>query len=210
VAAAEEIAVEKPDLILLQETPSRKDLEKLTEKLFGKDGSFIVGPDASIIAKGKLKSIVEKLSNDFVAADWTDLQGRTFQVVSLRLNPPTMRIDLFNPQAWSDFSENRRGRRREVIEMAAYFRELGVKPDILGGDFNTPPDKNVQFPIVETLKDSFGEVGVGYGATCVNPYPCLVRIDQIWHSSKIKAVRSQVKKTENSDHRMLISDFVRD
>lgn len=91
--------------------------------------------------------------------------------------------------------------------MARVWEALGVQPDLVGGDFNTPPDRSVLAPIVGSLRDAFADVGVGFGATCVNPYPCVVRIDQIWSGRSVEAVRAWVEKTEASDHRMLVVDF---
>ena len=206
-AAAEEILPLKPDVVLLQESPSEAEVKAFAQRIFGDKGSAIVGADASIVVPGKLT--VHGLptgTSDFVCGEWESGFGK-LEVVSLRLTPPVMRIDLFKSEARQEFSKNRRTRRDEVNELAAKLSKMGVQPDILGGDFNTPPDPNVQFAVVDGLMDSFAEAGRGYGATCVNPYPCVVRIDQIWHSSKLKCVNSWVVKTEHSDHRMLVADY---
>ncbi|MEI7986087.1 MAG: cytidylate kinase family protein, partial [Armatimonadota bacterium] len=96
-----------------------------------------------------------------------------------------------------------------TIAIAAELNRLNFRPDLVGGDFNTPPDVDVLEPITIGMKDTFAKVGVGYGATCVNPYPCLVRIDQIHCLKTVTPTRSRVVATQNSDHRMLISDFTR-
>jgi len=206
--AAYEVANVKPDLVLLQESPSEEDLRKLTLRLYGDKGSYLKGPDASIVANGKLTQ--EPMSirvSDFIAAIWTPPSGQSVKVVSLRLTPPTMRVDLYNPDAWSEFAANRKSRREEVAEIAATLKKVGFTPDIIGGDFNSPPDRAVFASLVQGLDDSFANVGRGYGATCVNPYPCVVRIDQIWAGRSAEAKRAWVDKTENSDHRMLVADF---
>ncbi len=126
-------------------------------------------------------------------------------VVALRLQPPVLRLDLYNSEAWSDFSRNRQIRREELAEI--WDRNRDHVPDILGGDFNSPAERDGLFKELGEMKDSFGEAGRGYGATCVNPLPCLVRIDQIWRSPKLRTMNSFVVKTKNSDHRMVVSDF---
>lgn len=207
--AAEEVIALKPDLVLFQESPSRRHLEEVALKLFGPRPGLVWGPDASIIARGGLaeRALPQGTSN-FVAATWTPERGRSLDVVSLRLTPPVLRIDLYDPSAWSDFARNRESRTAEVKDIAAALAGMGFRPDLVGGDFNTPPDAGVQGPLVQGMLDAFGSAGVGLGATCVNPMPCIVRIDQIWSGPKSKPVRARVVKTEHSDHRMLVADFV--
>ena len=209
-AAAEEVKAQNPDIVFFQESCDKGQLQKLAKLFFGDEGTYISGPDASIVARGKLIRLeTAKFINDFVAAEWTDVNGRKLNVVSLRLLPPTMRIDLFDKSAWNDFATNRSARRKEVLAISAELNRLNFRPDILGGDFNTPPDIDVLEPITIGMKDTFAKVGVGYGATCVNPYPCLVRIDQIHCSKNVTPTRARVVATQNSDHRMLVSDFTR-
>ena len=208
MAASEEVAAQNPDIVLFQETPSRPEIEKLSKKIFGEEGSCVVGPDAAIMARGHLvEEPGSRATNDFVSATWTGARGRSLRIVCLRLLPPCMRIDLFNPSAWQDFAMNRASRRQEVAGIAMKLDQQKFEPDLLGGDFNSPPDRDVLGPITNHLSDTFRQVGVGYGATCVNPFPCMVRIDQIWHSEVLNATRAWVVKTENSDHRMLVADF---
>lgn len=126
--------------------------------------------------------------------------------VSLRLAPPVLRIDLYDPSAWGEFARNREARAREGQELADALRDHGFKPDVIGGDFNTPPDPILN-PLVGGINDAFGRAGVGLGATCVNPYPCIVRIDQIWPGPKVARVRSRVVRTVHSDHRIVVADY---
>lgn len=206
-AAAEAVIPLKPDVVFLQESPNRKEVEALAKKLYGDEASFAYGIDASIIARGELLFLGWPVHPNFTLAIWRPTPDRSLTVVSLRLAPPVMRIDLYSPSAWEEFAANRHQRREEVAEVASTIADLGTKPGIVGGDFNTPPDAGVQRPLVEGLADAFARAGVGYGATCVHPYPCLVRIDQIWHSPDVQAVRSWTVATEHSDHRMVAADF---
>lgn len=207
-SAAQEVIARKPDIVLLTESPGPKDLEKLAKALYGTEGHFVKGPDASIVARGNLVEVRPKhIINNFVAAIWTMPSGKPLNIVAMRLTPPVMRVDLYNPSAWSEFAANRRARRQEVESIAADLESMAFKPDLIGGDFNSPPDRNVFSVLTKGLSDTFAVSGVGYGATCVNPAPCVVRIDQIWFSKKLESTRTQVNGTEYSDHRMLIADF---
>lgn len=201
--AAQEVIRLKPDILLLQESPSRPDLEKLKTQLFGSSGSLVWGPDATLLARGSLvPHALPRRTGNFVSAEWKDEEGRTLTITSLRLQPPVLRLDLYDPSAWRSFAENRRERRSELQEILSTLEE--TPPDIFGGDFNTPPERSY----VKGMADSFAEEGRGYGATCVNPYPCIVRIDQIWRSDRLRTVNSFVVKTLHSDHRIAVSDFV--
>ncbi len=206
--AAEEVLRFKPDVVLLQESPSAPEVQALAMKLFGPAGKFVRGPDASIIARGRLVEIpLERGTHNFVAATWRPSLTRSLPIVSLRLMPPVMRIDLFLPDAWREFADNRRNRANEVLEIRDQLNRLGFLPEIVGGDFNIPPDPGVLRPLTAGLTDAFAAAGVGHGATCVHPFPCLVRIDQIWSGEAVVPVRARVIKTAHSDHRMLVVDY---
>lgn len=209
MGAAREVKSLKPDLVLFQETPSRRYLEEIATELFGFDASYVLGPDTAIVARGDLKvHDLPKWTTNFVAAEWTAKDQAPIDVVSLRLAPPVMRLDLYSPSAWTDFADNRAARAKEVKELAAALATMKVKPTIIGGDFNTPPDQ-ILLPLVDGFSDAFASAGVGLGATCVNPYPCIVRIDQIWSRETVRCVRSFVVATEFSDHRIVVADYRR-
>lgn len=197
------------NLILLQESPGKEDLVKAEFAIFEQIADIVSGPDASIIAMGKLEQVpMPKGTGNFVAARWTFYPNKEpYNVVSLRLTPPVMRIDLFDPSAWEAFARNRQTRREEVLEIARKLKAANFKPDIIGGDFNTPPDHDILKPLTEGMADVFAVVGSGYGATCVNPYPCMVRIDHVYVSNRLKPERAQVIKTEHSDHRLVLAEL---
>lgn len=206
--AAAEVKALQPDLVLLQESPSRPDLERLAQELFGDSTLVTSGPDAAILARGKLTPIPRpRRIGNFVAARWEPAPGQSIDVVSLRLAPPVLRFDLLNPAAWQKFSRSRDQRGEEMNQIQRQLQSLGAKPVIIGGDFNTPPDAGIQKNLLANMQDAFNVAGVGLGATCVNPYPSIVRIDQIWTTPRVECVRAWVATTQNSDHRMLVADY---
>lgn len=208
LAAAREVIPLRPDIVLLQESPNSKQLASLATEMFGPDAVVVRGPDATILARGTLIQVPhEKRVSNFVAARWQFAPGRSLDVVSLRLAPPVLRIDLYSPSAWSEFAEGRARRAAETAEIRQRLAEMGVEPDLIGGDFNTPPDPGSQRVLVGGMDDAFRVAGIGLGATCVNPYPNIVRIDQIWSGPRVRCVRAWVVKAQNSDHRMLVADY---
>jgi len=208
VLAAGEVRALRPDLVLLQESPSKPDLEKLARELFGEGAVVAWGPDATILGpKGLVPFARPRKVSNFVAARWEAAPGRVLDVVSLRLMPPVLRFDLYSPAAWQDYAQSRALRGEEMTEIWRQASQMGANPDLIGGDFNTPPDGAIQKGLTADMDDAFRLAGVGLGATCVNPYPCIVRIDQIWSSPRVQCVRAWVVRTENSDHRMLVADY---
>jgi len=208
VLAAGEVRALRPDLVLLQESPSKPDLEKLARELFGEGAVVAWGPDATILGpKGLVPFARPRKVSNFVAARWEAAPGRVLDVVSLRLMPPVLRFDLYSPAAWQDYAQSRALRGEEMTEIWRQASQMGANPELSGGDFNTPPDGAIQKGLTADMDDAFRLAGVGLGATCVNPYPCIVRIDQIWSSPRVQCVRAWVVRTENSDHRMLVADY---
>lgn len=208
IEAAQEVTAKHADIVLLQESPNKPELEKLRQQL-GKDWSLINGPDASILLRGQLKPVdLPKGTGNFMAA-WATMAAikEPVLVLSLRLNPPILRLDLWNPDCWHTLSVNKAARRDELEAIADFVTsQANDKPVILGGDFNTPPDRTITNCLDPLVCDSFVAAGRGWGATALNEYP-MVRIDQIWASPHFKPVRTIAQKTQNSDHRMVIADF---
>lgn len=205
--AAEDAARLKPDLLLLQESPGKEELDKFAKRVFGPDGVAIVGPDASIVGKGIAQVQTEPHVSNFVVARWNFRTGEPLNIVSLRLQPPTLRFDLYDPAAWKEFSDAQANRVKEMADIKAELQRLNITPDVIAGDFNAPPNLTSGSVLVKGLNDAFKSSGVGFGATCVSPMPCIVRIDQIWTSRNFKSVRTWRSYTENSDHMMLVADF---
>lgn len=209
IEAAREVIPHGPDLVLQQESPSRPEVEKLAAQLYGKDGAWVWGPDASIVARGKLDQVALGIrSTDVTAAEWTALDGQKYKVASLRLAPPVLRIDLWNPAAWQDYLSNRRARIQQLQDIS---RRLPWDPDIIGGDFNIPPDPQGS-PVTKSrehsLADAFAVAGRGWGATCVNPLPLMVRIDRIYADfRRLAPVTAFAAPSVHSDHRIVIADY---
>lgn len=207
--AVRELKDLKPDVLLLQESPSSGDLKKLAQEFFGSEGSFVSGPDATIIARGRLEQIgFDRRVHNFVSAKLTTPDGKTHNLVSLRMNPPVLRLDLFNPAAWNEFTQSRIARREESEEIASRLKDSDFAPDIIAGDFNSPPDARAFGSLTYGMTDSFKANGRGYGATAVNPLPCLVRIDQIYFGPNLRCANSWTFAVRESDHRAMVADFV--
>lgn len=209
VAAVEELAAYKPDLLLLQESPGRTQLEEAAKKLFGDEAAVVWSADASIVARGKLAAqpMSSGVAANAVRARWFLDERTEIDVVSLRLEPALVRADLWAPDCWQAQSANRRQR---LAQLQAIVREIERRPSqtplLIGGDFNAPPGDAVFRLLKPLCRDAFASAGRGWGNTITNDFPFL-RIDQIWHGDELTTVDAVAVKTKNSDHRAVVCDL---
>jgi hypothetical protein len=207
--AAAETGRFDPDIVLFQESPSREEVETVARKLFGTNAGVVWGPDGSIIARGRLEALgLPKRTGDFVAATYQTPNGGQVLVVSLRLTPPVLRFDYWNPECWSDYAANLRSSQNELQQISAFVAtQRGDRPIVMGGDFNAGPTPQLAWVMPKGVRDTFTAAGRGWPYTAVNEWP-LVRIDQIWASDSLEADAVFAQQTVNSDHRMVICDIL--
>jgi vancomycin resistance protein VanJ len=206
IEAAREAMETDADIILLQESPSHKELERL----FAGKYRGVTGPDAAIWTKGQIKPIpLPKGTTNFVAAH-VDVKGQLVTTVSLRLSPPILRFDYWNPECWRAYAEDRRRKRAELQEILDFikphqipFEESDfVHANLIGGDFNMPHSGRIRWS-----NDAFASHGKGWGGTAVNEYP-LARIDRIHIEAIYKGPKAAwAVRTKHSDHRMVVALF---
>jgi vancomycin resistance protein VanJ len=201
-----------PDVLLLQESPSRKEVEALAKVAFGSASHAVTGPDASIVCRWPLRAKALPTGTSNVVVAQADAPGLRLAIASLRLSPPVLRLDYWNPECWRAYADNRRERRLELAELwTLVVSQVSADSLVIGGDFNTPADRDVFAPLAATHRDSFkGWDGAGYGATAVNPFPLMVRIDQIWVPKSWDTLRSYAAPTGHSDHRLAVAEVVFD
>ncbi len=206
--AAKEVAKWKPDIVLLQESPARTDVEQLARELFDENGCFLAGRDTSLIASGKILSYSNDPATHFVYAE-LELSGKLkLNIVSLRLSPPVFRLDFWMPGFWNEHRNKRIQHRQQIAELMQYLKARPSSgPVIVGGDFNSPPNDAALLAMSPQLHDTFSIAGNGWGATGTSDYP-LFRVDQIWASRKLQAKSVTAHKTEHSDHRIVRCDLI--
>jgi hypothetical protein len=206
--AAEEVIALDPDIVLFQESPSREVLVAIGERLYGAGSHVCWGVDASIIARGEVVVVESPLSQrgNFVHAR-VKIDNSSIDIVSLRLLPNVFRMDLWSSSCWSAFRDNRERRRQQLSKIVSYLRGLPADaPVVVGGDFNAPPEDAALEMLRPQFSDSFPLAGRGWGGTIINDWP-MIRIDQIWTTSQLKAIAVIAQKTAFSDHRMVVGDF---
>jgi len=205
-AAAEEALRLNPDVLLLQETPPTADVEELLERYPEYDTALAM--DASIIARGGMRQIAPEPGDEiFVALAQVELDGGRFGVISTRFLLPHTSPSIWRPATWRQAAELYEQRREQMETIVMYVERLGADgPVVLGGDFNTPAGDSLFRLLPESLSDSFRKAGTGLGNTITNEYP-VSRIDYIWIDRGIRAHAVVAKRTDHSDHRMVIADL---
>lgn len=209
IQAASEVAAHDPDIVLLQESPAGKEVESLGRKMFGEKAGVLTGVDASIIVKGRLEPITldPKIGGIASICRVHLTSGIDLYVVSTRLIPPVLRIDLWSPECWKVEKTNRLERREQVRQL---WKEISGLPSdapiVVGGDMNAPAGDGALSIFRQRLRDCFAQGGRGWGDTVLNDIP-VSRFDQIWASRQFRAIAVTACKTQYSDHRMAIADL---
>ncbi len=209
IASAREAISFKPNLLLLQEPPNSIAIKKLAQELFGDNSNYLAGIDTSIIADGKVIRKAKTRHRDLysVHARVELTNGIAMEVISLRLEPPIVRIDLWSPDCWIAQTDNRRVRNKQIDAIAERISSTDVAtPLIVGGDFNAPPGDAIFDNLEPRLSDAFEVAGLGLGHTITNIAP-FARIDQVWISEHWAAHTVVSRKTIHSDHRMVVVDL---
>jgi vancomycin resistance protein VanJ len=207
VAAAREVGQYRPDIVLLQESPASNELVRLCQEWFGQQGGMIYGLDCSVLTRGQVKVVDTPRSLRFTCGEVQSAEGLTMDVVSLRLHPPDIRLDLWSAECWKQHTRGRQIRRSQLQELIAALPPVSKdRAVIVGGDFNAPAGDAIFRLLRPFLKDCFGEAGTGWGDTALNSMP-ISRPDQIWASRRIVTRRACATKTLHSDHRMVIADL---
>jgi endonuclease/exonuclease/phosphatase family metal-dependent hydrolase len=123
-----------------------------------------------------------------------EVPGRTLQIIIAHVPLEHAAISLVGPAA-------------SEIELLAK-RAVESSPSLLVGDFNkTPFSLLYQRLRRHGLQDAFQEVGSGFGFTFPVfgrffglPLPPLVRIDYVWHTPDLRAIRCRTGPDGGSDH----------
>jgi endonuclease/exonuclease/phosphatase (EEP) superfamily protein YafD len=207
--AAAELEEYDPDLVLLQEAPRRDEVETLARRLFGEKAGVAWGLDTAILARGRVKAapVSRPLRGTITQAHVALASGIAADVISLRLLPPTVRLDLWSPGCWREQAANRRTRVEQVRAVAREIDALPhLGPQIVGGDFNAPAGDRIYRLLPPRLRDTFREGGTGWGNTALNDVP-ISRIDQVWTSDHFRPLVVVARKTRDSDHRMVLCDL---
>ena len=197
----------KPDIILFQESPGEEDLKKLAAELYGEEGGVAWSTDVSVVARGKVESTHADPDSVFLHAKVQLPDGKQVEAISLRLMPPVIRYDFWSSGFWRENRAARRDRRRQVESVVGYLSTVpSAAPLLVGGDLNCAAEDGSMLPLRARLNDTFDPAGHGNCNTATNKYP-LERVDQLWINAALQSEWLVARKTDYSDHRMVICDL---
>jgi endonuclease/exonuclease/phosphatase (EEP) superfamily protein YafD len=165
---------------------------------------------ASILARGKVSPAKLPLPSraDFVQARVRLVSGIEADVISLRLLPGIVRMDMWAWSCWQAHRQHRQAQREQLRPIVQQMDSLPRNvPLIVGGDFNAPAGDAIFRLLHPRLRDAFKEGGVGWGNTFMNDLP-IIRIDQIWVNDNFRVAAVVARRTKRSDHRMVICDLI--
>ena len=205
---AAEVAKYQPDIVLLQESPKKKETEALARQLFGAEGSYLWSHDESIIVHGSIMAVPPESPGDFVHGDAVLISGQEVEIVNTHIYSRIYNFKFWTKEAWRDQALTRQKQMEQAQKVAARLKTVQTgRPLILGGDFNAPHGDKVFGLFRGRLTDAFNKAGVGWGNTFSNHHP-LVRIDQLWLDDHFRPLSVRAQRSERSDHRMVICDLI--
>jgi hypothetical protein len=206
VEVAREALVYEPDILLLQESPGEPDLRRAVDEHL--NYSFVWGPDASVAVHGSVELVdVRREDRAFVAIADAEVAGRSVRIIATRLFLPYCEPDLWRPGAWHSAEGTHRARVEQMAALCEYTEATpGDRPILLGGDFNTPVGDRLLRPLRPRLRDAYPERPVGVGNTIINEFP-FSRIDQVWVSDDFRVHAVLSRRTQHSDHRLVVCDL---
>ena len=208
--SAKEVRHFDPDIVLLQECPKFDEVKALALDLFGSTAGIAYGYDATIIARGRAKP--RQLDKDFrrfmAQAEVTLPNGLKLDVVSLRLVPALVRVDLWNPETWKLQRENRELRIQQIQSIAELVgKSSSSRPMILGGDFNATQGDPVYNHVRAPLRDAFYSAGIGWGGTYSTKAP-LLRLEHVFVTPQLRPATVVARNAIHSDHLILVCDLI--
>lgn len=196
----------QPDLILIQETPGAGTLREVGQTILGENSGMLAGVDASILSRTPIEPLASSVN--YTIGKVRVKTGQEVLVVSLRLTPPPFRADLWNPDCWRAYRDQRIHQRDELRQLSRRLAELSTDlPLIVGGDFNVNPRDPIFRELPANLRDAFTTASVGWGNTITNEAPFL-RIDQVWINNFIESVQVSAEVATDTDHRLVLADLL--
>jgi endonuclease/exonuclease/phosphatase (EEP) superfamily protein YafD len=205
----EELVPWAPDVVFLQEAPTRAELQKFTARLFpSPPGDFQGGNNCAILSRTQIFAPVSGYQPFSILGFIEPRPGKRIELACAHLAGAETSMRLWSRDAWRMHYYNRQ-RRMSELDAFLSVQQLfsGNYPIIVGGDFNAPAGDAV-FGLLQRrgFTDAFAEAGSGWPDTYPNAAPVL-RIDHLWMKD-LTPVRATTVKTQRSDHRMIVCDFL--
>lgn len=206
---AADLAAWQPDIVLLQDILPHQ-VRQIADLLYGGRGDYRVHQSNGVITRWKIQREIRNPSQRDQQVTLLLPGGMEIEVVNVHLATAATDLRLWRKSAWSDHRNNRAIRQKElsltqqILEQTTAFPNT---PTLLGGDFNSPASDIVHRQLARDFVDAFATAGTGWGDTFQRRFPVL-RIDHIYSTRHFAPVRCRAVTTRNSDHRMVVADFL--
>lgn len=208
---AHDIARWYPDIVLLQDAHPHQ-VQEIAHRLYGTQANFATyGGTNGIVSRWPVARQTNHpvLRNQQVTLQLPDQSH--IEIVNLHLHTAATDLRIWNRSTWTYHRIHRAQRMHEIngmLSVLAQSTDFPMSPVLLGGDFNAPATDAVHRLFSKNFKDSFLQVGRGWGNTYHRRFPIL-RIDALYHTFHFTAIRARTIESTHSDHRMVLVDYIR-
>ncbi|MES2438746.1 MAG: endonuclease/exonuclease/phosphatase family protein [Verrucomicrobiota bacterium] len=208
---AADLSAWQPDIVLLQDIHPFQ-VRQIADVLYGGRGDYRAYQTNGVVTCWKIQREIRNPDPNHRDQQVT-IQlpgGAEIEVVNVHLRTAATDLRLWRKSAWAGHRSNRVLRMKElsltqtVLEQTTKFPHT---PTLFGGDFNAPASDIVHRQLASDFEDAFASAGTGWGNTFQRRFPIL-RIDHLYATRHFTPVRCRAVTTRNSDHRMVVADFL--
>lgn len=206
---ATDLAAWQPDIVLVQDAFPFQ-VRQIADVLYGGVGDYRAHQTNGVITRFKITREIRDATRRDQQVTIEFPNSKQIEVVNVHLLTAATDLRLWHKSAWVSHRNNRAVRLRElsltrqVLEQTTKFPDT---PTIFGGDFNAPASDISHRQLGRDFLDAFAAAGTGWGDTYPRRFPIL-RIDHVYVTRHFVPVRCRVVETKNSDHRMVVADFL--
>lgn len=206
---ATDLAAWQPDIVILQQLYPHQ-VRQIADVLFAGRGDYRAHAGTGVVSRWKITREFRPVGQRIHLVTLELPGGRTLEVANLHLTTAATDLRLWNPDAWREHRQKRLQRRHElaiILSILSQQTAFPQAPTLLGGDFNTPAGDPAHLLLARDFTDAFTAAGTGWGNTFQRRVPIL-RIDHLYATRHLTPVRAKAHTTLNSDHRMVIADYL--
>jgi endonuclease/exonuclease/phosphatase (EEP) superfamily protein YafD len=206
---SEDLARWEPDVVLLQEV-SPVQIKAIADTLYGGRGDYRFHKSSGIVTRWKIEREVRNPLYRDEQVTIRDPHGTDIEVVNLHLTSAATNLELWKSSAWHLHRDVRKERLQELstaLQLLEQTVPFQTRPILLGGDFNSPANDPVHSLLARDFTDAFEAAGTGWSNTFQRRVPIL-RLDCLYTTDQFIPVRARAVTTRNSDHRMVVADFI--
>lgn len=206
---ARDIAAWQPDIVLLQDIIPHQ-VRQVADVLYDREGDYRAYLTNGVVTRWKIQREIRNPSQDDQQVTLLLPGGGEIEVVNVHLTTAATDLSLWRKSAWVKHRDSRMVRQKElsltqqVLEQTTKFPNT---PTLFGGDFNAPASDIVHRQLARDFVDAFATAGTGWGNTYHRRFPIL-RIDHLYATRHFTPARCRAVTTRESDHRMVVADFL--